>query len=176
MKNSLKITGFMLILLLLGSMSINAQVGGRRGGMYGSMGYVTPPLTTEQQTKITTMADKYRVEMDTLRSQLRRSTDIKKRGDLASKIQILSDTHKSDVTNVLTPEQKISLETVNNIFNGKSGAGMMMSDTLRMRPLHENTMGSGMMMMPNAMGKGNMNNNFYGGRKNNRFGNMNRRR
>lgn len=172
MKNSLKITGFMLIILLFGSMSINAQVGGKRGGMIGSMRYVTPPLTTDQQTKITTMTAKYRVDIDTLRAQLRKSTDIKKRGDLASKIQILSDTHKSDMTNILTPEQKISLTTVNNIFNGKRGSGIMMNDSLRMGTMRGGMMGNGM-MMPNPMGEGNMNNNFNGRGYNNRSDNMN---
>ena len=177
MKNSLKFTGLIMIILLSGSISANAQNVGMRGGMrdgIGAMGYVTPPLTEEQKTKLTTMTEKYHVEMDTLRSQLRRSTDIKKRGDLASKIQILSDTHKSDLKNVLTADQKISLETVNNIFAGRRGTGMMMNDSLRMAPNRGNMLQRG--TMQNPLGRGNINNNFYGRGNDNRVGNMGRRR
>jgi len=174
MKNSLKITGFMLIILLSGSMSVNAQYGGTRGGGYGSMGYVTPPLTEKQKTDITAMADKYRVEMDTLRSQLRRSTDIKKRGDLASKIQILSDTHKSDVQNVLTPEQKISLETVNNMFNGRRGYGMMPGNPSGMSQSRGSMPGRGMMESP--MKRGSSNGSSFDRGNSNRSGNMGGRR
>ena len=165
-----------MIILLSGIISANAQNAGMRGGMrggIGGLGYVTPPLTEEQKTKITTMAEKYRVERDTLRSQLNRSTDIKKRGDLASKIQILSDTHKSDAKNVLTAEQKISLETVNNIFTNRRGTGMM-NDSLKMAPNRANMPQRGMMQRP--MGRANINNNFYGRANDNRVGNMGRRR
>ena len=104
-------------ILLSCSMFLSAQNGRGRGGMgvidglSVHSGIVTPVLTDKQKTDMTALRDKYRVESDTLRAQLRRSTDIKKRGDLAAKIQILADTYKSDANNLLTAEQKKSIET-----------------------------------------------------------------
>jgi hypothetical protein len=163
MKNALKIIGFILAILLISSMPVSAQRGGNRGGINGSIGFVYPALTEKQKTDITSMDTKYRVEMDTLRAQLRRSTDIKKRGDLASKIQILSDTHQNDLKNVLTADQKISLETVNAMFSGRGGAGTMKGDTLRRKAINGAVISRGQMggyygrvpMMVGPMGRGN---------------------
>jgi hypothetical protein len=111
MKNKAGSMSILMIVLLSCSITLSAQNGRGRGGMYGPTGQVTPALTEKQITDMATLRDKYIVESDTLRAQLRRSTDIKKRGELAGKIQILSDTYKSDANNLLTAEQKKSIET-----------------------------------------------------------------
>jgi hypothetical protein len=193
MKSTLKITGFILLILLSGSMSLTAQYGRGRGGIYGPIGPVTPVLSEKQKTDIAALGTKYRVEIDTLRAQLRRSTDIKKRGDLASKIQILSDTYISDAKNVLTAEQKKSIETAkanlvknrntrDSIFksyskNDSLGRGRMQRIPSRMGPMDNNFIGRGLMpAMP--FGREFGRNNFYnrGYSNGNRYGNMYRRR
>lgn len=143
MKSTLKITGFILILLLSASVSVNAQRGGM-GGMYGPVGFVNPVLTEKQKTDMAALATKYRVEMDTLRAQMRRTTEIKKRGDLASKIQILSDTYKSDANKLLTEEQKKSLEPVTGVTAGMRG--QVNYNFRGMGPMNNNFAGRGMIM------------------------------
>jgi hypothetical protein len=169
----------LLILLLSGSISLYAQRGNGRGGMFGQTGRVTPVLTEKQKTDMTALTEKYRVEMDTLRAQLRRSTDIKKRGDLAGKIQILSDTYKSDATKLLTDEQKKSLETPktnlsrNIIVRDSLFRGRTRIDSLRRAPmpimpygrgqLGNQYFGRGFMPMPMMpYGRGFGGNNYFG--------------
>ena len=165
-------------ILLSCSMFLSAQNGRGRSdmggmgimGIYDHSGVMTPVLSEKQIADMTALRDKYRVESDTLRAQLRRSTDIKKRGDLAAKIQILADTYKSDANNLLTAEQKKSIETakvdavksratrdsLNKAYASLDSVRRKLNNVTvgRMGTMRNSSTGRGMMQMTPAMPMG----------------------
>lgn len=109
--------GLLLGILLAGSLMVQGQDTDVQPGFRHRTFYRIPDLTEKQKTEITALAQKHWVKMDTLRAEMRRTTDIQKRGDIARDIQIEKDTHRQNVLNLLTDKQK-------EAFNSFPGRGM----------------------------------------------------
>ncbi len=186
MKNSIKTSGLVLAILFACTTVISAQNGMGRGYMRAQngmgRGYMwaqndtvragmmtqnyrrIPDLTEKQKTDLTALAEKQRTEMQALRSEMQATTDIQKRGDIAKKIQILRDTHRQNVLNLLTDKQKEAFLANRGTMPGMGGRG----------PMNGNFRGRG---PSRGMGYGNMNCGCYGRGPRGRmgYGNMNRR-
>ena len=119
MKNSIRTLGLVLVILLAGTTILPAQYGMGRGMACPRI----PDLTEKQKTDITALAEKHQSQMDDLRKEMTESTDIEKRGEIAKKIQILRDTHRKDILDQLTDEQKESFNTGSNLAPGRAGRG-----------------------------------------------------
>ncbi len=117
MKSTVKTMGLLLGILLAGSLIVQGQnTYVQPGFRYRTFNRI-PDLTEKQKTELTELAQTHWVKMDTLRAEMRRTTDIQKRGDIARDIQIEKDTHRQNVLNLLTDKQK-------EAFNSFPGMGM----------------------------------------------------
>ena len=128
-----------------------------------------PDLTGKQKTELTKLAETNQTKMAALRTEMQASTDIEKRGDIAKKMQILRDTHRSDMLNLLTDKQKEVLNANGNFTAGWGGRGPANCNFGRRGPRGGNGWGR---MNGNGYGnrRGRMNGNGYGNGFGNRFG------
>ena len=70
MKTQLKITSLAIMLIMAGSLALNAQNG--RGRANGGGNYCTslPDLTDKQKTELSSLSEKHQSQMDALRSEM----------------------------------------------------------------------------------------------------------
>ncbi|HKK42916.1 MAG TPA: hypothetical protein VJ963_10945 [Bacteroidales bacterium] len=106
MKSKVKTMGLLLGIMLAGSLMVQGQNAGVQPFYRNRAFNRIPDLTDKQKTELTALSQKHWVKMDTLRARMFRTTNIQKRGDIARDIQIEKDTHRQDVLNLLTDNQK----------------------------------------------------------------------
>jgi Spy/CpxP family protein refolding chaperone len=105
MKRVTKIKFVVISLLLITGGLINGQGWGRSmdPGVYcGSL----PGITEKQKAQLTEMATKHRAEMDALRLERWNSADRDAWNASAVKMTDLTIKHRTEILNILTPEQK----------------------------------------------------------------------
>jgi len=103
MKNSFKTFGMVLAIYIAGTTILSAQYGMGRRGMYCPR---LSDLTEKQRSDISAKADENLSQIDALYEEMDKTTDLEKRGDIAKKIQNLSDSYSNYVQSQLTDKQK----------------------------------------------------------------------
>lgn len=103
------------MLIMAGSLALNAQNG--RGRANGGGNYCTslPDLTDKQKTELSSLSEKHQSQMDALRSEMRSTTDRTKKAEVGTKMQNMNNSHRNEVLSLLTDKQK-------EVFNEKCPA------------------------------------------------------
>lgn len=123
MKAIIKITGFVLLLLIALNMSISAQFA---GGWYSQADYMyqnLPDLTDKQKSELTALKEKYMEKRDAIVKEMWGTTDLYKRNAAAIRLQDLRISESNDVMNLLTDEQKNALYLNNSYYGFGRGLG-----------------------------------------------------
>lgn len=112
MKSSVKIFGMVLAIYLAGTTILSAQYGmGRRGIYCPRLG----DLTEKQRSDIAAMTEKNQTQIDELYAEMEATSDIEKRGDIAKKIQMISDSNENEILGQLTDKQKEVYNSYKNL-------------------------------------------------------------
>jgi hypothetical protein len=120
MKNSIRFYGIVFILLFAGNFMLPAQNGMGRGMNFPPR---IPDLTDSQRKELFTLSQKHREKMFDLREEMRKTTDIETRGEIAKKMQIERDMHRKDVLGKLTDKQKEALKEYRDLPGMRGGRG-----------------------------------------------------
>ena len=122
-------------LIMLTSLTVFAQGGRGRGNRYVARSdnktcmHLVPDLTQEQIQQITALETAHRTQMDQLRSERRSTRDQEVKADVRSKMITARESHRDQVKQLLTPEQRRIYETLPYRGNeGQYSAGRFRSN------------------------------------------------
>lgn len=127
MKKMFKFNVIATALLFAAIVAANAQGRGRMSdpGQYCSN---IPGLTEKQKSELVALAEKHRTEMEALRAERQGAQSRDEWFNTGQKMKEVSDKHRFDVLNTLTPEQRASYTPRNGNTYGPSnrpnGRGM----------------------------------------------------
>ena len=124
MKAILKITGFAMMFLLTGSSALNAQFARGLGYSGYCMFQNLSGLTDKQKTELATLTGKHWTQMEAVTKEILEATDWGKKNEAAIKLQNIRLSHRNEVMNLLTDEQKNSLLMNNSLYLAGGGRGM----------------------------------------------------
>ena len=108
MKNAMRITAMVAILVFASSSVINAQNFRRANNSMGYQGQCMniPELSEKQKTKITELNTAHRELVDQMREELFASEDRIKANEIRAKMALEQNTHLEKISAELTAEQK----------------------------------------------------------------------
>jgi hypothetical protein len=139
MKTTNKIKSLVLILVVAGSMALNAQNGRANGS--GQFCSTLPDLTEKQKTELTALAKMHQSQMDALRTEMRGTTYRDKKSEVWTKMQEMRNSHRSEVLNLLTDKQKETFNSNGPAKGGMTGKGPMSGICCGMGPCGGNGFG-----------------------------------
>lgn len=124
-------TGLAVAIMMMTTVSINAYTGNGRN--HGNQTTIEKScltqiegLSSDQTSKITSLEQSHQATMTELRNERRSTTDVKLKEDVRAKMLVERNNHRSQVNNLLTPEQQKTyalLHDTPNHKNQKSNAG-----------------------------------------------------